>query len=230
MLRAVDEGVSRILTVGVDLASSRRALDLSRGYDGVFAAVGIHPSRADTQAEDFAQIRALATEGDVCAIGEIGLDYYRETVDRETQMKAFFAQIELAVALRLPVIVHDREAHDDILEMLIGSDVRGVLHCFSGDLALAARAVSGGFYISIAGNVTYKAAETLHAVAREVPLERLLLETDSPFLPPQPWRGQRNEPTHVTAVAEKVAEIRGMPVEEIAVTTSENAGRLFAWK
>jgi TatD DNase family protein len=226
---ALDEGVYRILTVGTDLASSRRAIELAGEFESVRCAVGIHPSRAETLARDEEEIRTLATESEVCAIGEIGLDYYWDTSDRETQILALRRQLELAAELDLPVIVHDREAHEDTLSMLKSADVRGVLHCFSGDLALARDAISHDFYISLAGNVTYKSAENLHTVAREVPLERLLLETDSPYLTPQPWRGSRNEPSHVSAVAATVAGLRRLPVEEVATITTENAVRLFAW-
>lgn len=226
---ALDEGVHRILTVGTDLASSRRAIQLAREFDSVRCAVGIHPSRAEALAQDEDEIRAIATESEVCAIGEIGLDYYRNNVDRKTQLHALRSQLELAAELDLPVILHDREAHADTLNMVKTADVRGVLHCFSGDVALARDAISHDFYISLAGNVTYKSADNLHAVAREVPLERLLLETDSPYLSPQPWRGRRNEPSHVSAVATTVAELRGLPVEEVASRTTENAVRLFAW-
>jgi TatD DNase family protein len=229
VLNAVEEGVHRILTVGTDVATSRRAIDIAREFANVSCAVGIHPLRADTLAEGEDDIRSIAADAEVRAIGEIGLDYYRDTVDRDTQIRAMMAQLELAAELDLPVIIHDRDAHEDTLNLLKTCDVRGVMHCFSGDLAMAESAISHGFYISLAGNVTYKSAADLRAVARDVPLERLLLETDSPYLTPQPWRGSRNEPSHVTAVAGTVAGLRGLTVEEVATRTAENAVRLFGW-
>lgn len=230
MERASAAGVERILCVSLDEESSRKTLKLAADYETVEAAVGIHPSESDGFASDGEAIREFITSAQIRAVGEIGLDYGRCPVPRETQMRAFRAQVRWAVEATLPVVVHDRDAHDNVLEVLGEFGAVGVLHCFSGDADLVCRAVSMNLFVSFAGNVTYKNADNLHLAARSVQLDRLLLETDSPYLPPQPWRGERNEPAHVTAVAEKVSELRGCSVEELARATTANAAALFGWK
>ncbi len=232
--RAVEAGVAWLVDVGADLASSRRAVALAQEEPRIWAAVGVHPHDAATvTAAALAELRSLAHGPRVVAIGEIGLDYYRDLSPRPRQREAFAAQLALAQELELPAIVHSREAHAETLEMLraaarrAGVALRGVMHCFSGDLELARAVLDLGFYVGIGGPVTYPTAGGLAEVARLVPLERLLVETDSPYLAPQARRGQRNEPAYVRLVAERVAELRGLPPEEVGRITSDNARALF---
>lgn len=227
--RAAEAGVDRILTVATDLASSIECVELAARHSGVEAAVGIHPSRATTFRQDRNAVLALLERPGVRAVGEIGLDFGRCAVPRAEQMEAFRAQVGWAVEAGLPVVVHDREAHGDVLGVLSEFGARGVLHCFSGDAGLALEAASMDLYVSFAGNVTYKSANDLHAAARAVPSDRLLIETDSPYLPPQGWRGRRNEPAHVTAVGERIAELRSVEPAELARVSSANAASLFSW-
>jgi TatD DNase family protein len=232
--RAFEAGVTWILDVGADLASSQRAVALAAAEPRVWAAVGVHPHDASTLTpEALAELRALAHRPRVLAIGEIGLDYYRDLSPRPVQRAAFAAQLALAQESGLPVIVHDRNAHADSLAVLQaasrqpGAGLRGVMHCFSGDLELAQAVMDLGFYIGIGGPVTYPRAATLVEVARQVPLERLLVETDCPYLAPQAQRGRRNEPAFVRLIAEEIAALRGLSAEEVGLVTSHNACALF---
>jgi TatD DNase family protein len=174
-------------------------------------------------------LRVLAQQEKVVAIGEIGLDFFYDHSPREVQLRRFAEQLDLALELDLPVIIHDREAHAETLRILQQhrGRLRGVLHCFSGDAAMARECLEMGFYLSVAGPVTYKKAEQLRAVVREIPLERLLVETDCPYLAPQPWRGKRNEPAYVMETARCLAGIRGVAAGEMEWLTEENARRLF---
>ncbi|NLC39138.1 MAG: TatD family hydrolase [Clostridia bacterium] len=229
--RAQEAGVVLMINVGYDLPSSRRAVQMAQGRDGLYAAVGIHPHDALTLNEAaLAELRSLAGHPRVVAVGEMGLDYYRDLSPREVQRKAFRQQLRLARELGKPVIIHDRDAHGDVLKILReekAQELGGVLHCFSGSWEMAREAIKMGFYISFAGPVTYKNARRLLEVARQVPLNRLLLETDCPYLTPEPHRGRRNEPLYVALVAEKIAELRGMDLEELAAATLSNARTLF---
>jgi TatD DNase family protein len=236
--RAAEAGVRAIVTVGTDLASSRRAVALADGNHPVFAAVGMHPhDAAKLDGETLAQLRVLAQQPRVVAVGEIGLDYYRNRSPREAQRRAFRAQLAWAAKLGKPVIIHDRDAHEEVLATLSdwaagleGTPLAGrlgVLHTFSGDLTMAERAIDLGFYISISGPVTYKNERRLPEIVRALPLDRLLVETDCPFLTPHPHRGRRNEPAYVRLVAERIAGLRDMDVDELAQATTENAQRLF---
>ena len=230
--RAAAEGVERIICVGWDLASSRQATEAARRYGGVWAAVGVHPHDAKTLNEAvLAEIRELAREPKVVAIGEIGLDFYRDLSPRPVQEAAFRAQLGLAKELGLPVVIHDRDAGSDILRVIEeegAPPAGGVMHCFSQDARYAHRALDLGFYIGIAGPVTFGRSQALREVVRAVPEDRLLVETDAPYLTPEPYRGRkRNEPAFVRFVAEKVAEIRGIAFEELARVTSANAVTLF---
>jgi TatD DNase family protein len=233
--RALQAGVSRIMNPGIDLESSRRAVALAGQFDPVFAAVGIHPHDAGKATEgQLAELRQLAMHKKVKAIGEIGLDYYRDLSPREKQKWAFGRQLALAQALDLPVIVHNRDAHADVLSMLVGwvrgyPQARGVLHSFSGDRAQLVETLDIGFAIGITGPVTFPQADELRAVAQVAPLERILIETDAPYLTPVPRRGRRNEPAYVRHVAQKIAEVRGMTFERVAEITSANASKLFDW-
>lgn len=224
-------GVTRIIDPGCDLASSRAALALARAYPGaVFAGVGTHPHDAATYNTEVEQAyRALAQEPEVVAIGEFGLDYFRMLTARETQRAVFCAHLRLARELDLPCIIHVRDAHQDVMELLRahGQGVRGVFHCFSGTVAQAEECLEfADFLLSFAGPLTREGNE-LPQVARLVPLSRILVETDSPYLVPRPLRARRNEPLFVKQTAEKLAEIRGMTLDEIARATTANAVRLF---
>ena len=228
---AIAGGVTRMVDPGCDLASSRAAVALSHAHAGVvFAGVGVHPHEATTyNAEVGMHLRELARDPAVVAIGEFGLDYYRMLSPREAQRAVFCAHLELARACDLPCIIHIRDAHDDVMELLhaYGRGLRGVFHCFSGAVAQAEECLAfDGFMISFAGPLT-RQGNALPQVARVAPLDRVLVETDSPYLVPQPLRAKRNEPLFVKHVAEKLAEVRGMSLEEIAQVTTANAVRLF---
>ena len=228
---AVAGGVTRMVDPGCDLASSCAAIALAKAYPGVvFAGVGVHPHDATTYNDEVERhFRELARDSTVVAIGEFGLDYYRMLSPREVQRAVFCAHLELARAYGLPCIIHVRDAHDDVMELLRahGRGLRGVFHCFSGDVAQAEQCLAyEGFMISFAGPLT-RQGNALPEVARMAPLDRVLVETDSPYLVPQPLRAKRNEPLFVKHVAEKLAEVRGMTLEEIAQITTANAVRLF---
>jgi TatD DNase family protein len=197
----------------------------------VWAAVGIHPHEAET-ADDgaLAEIERLAAQARVVAIGETGLDFFRNLAPRDAQARAFRAQLELARRTEKPVLVHCREAHEETLGLLAAANVRergGIMHCFSGDLAIARRCLDLGLLISLAGPVTYPKPGALPEVARAIPSDRLVVETDCPYLPPQPYRGKRNEPAYVAITAARVAELRGEPLADLAGRMSENARALF---
>lgn len=230
--RARDTGVHTIITVGYDLKSSLAAVHLAAKMPGVYAAVGIHPHDASAASpEALQELRRAAANKKVVAVGEMGLDYYYDRSPRETQRQVFREQIRLARELGKPVIVHDRDAHNEVLAILReerADDVGGVMHCFSGDTSFAAKCLELGFYISLAGPVTFKNAGDLHRVARFLPKDKLLLETDAPYLTPVPHRGQRNEPAYVRYVAERVAELRVETLQDLAEQTSRNAALLFS--
>ena len=231
VVRAVTAGVTQMITVGCDLPSSRASVALAEEHAAVYAAVGIHPHdalTADTAAIE--ELRRLAGHPKVVAIGETGLDFYRDRAPREAQRTAFRAQIRLAREIGKPLIVHDREAHDEILAILReehASEAGGVLHCFSGDVVMARACLELGFYISIAGPVTYPANEGLREVVRAVSADRLLVETDCPYLAPQSRRGKRNEPALVVETAAKIAAIKGLTLDDVARVTTLNAYTLF---
>ncbi|HLZ63740.1 MAG TPA: TatD family hydrolase [Ktedonosporobacter sp.] len=229
---ALEGGVTRIIDPGCDLASSQMALALAKTYPGVvFAAAGVHPHDATSYTDEVgAQLRLLAHEPEVVAIGEFGLDYFRMLSPRDVQRAVFCAHLALARECDLPCIIHVRDSHDDVIELLRahGQGLRGVFHCFSGDVAQAEECLSfEGFMLSFAGPLT-KEGNALPEVARMAPLDRILVETDSPYLIPKPLKAKRNEPLFVKHTAAKLAEIRGMTLEEIAAITTANAVRLFA--
>ena len=233
--RARDAGVRAILTVGTGdphSGSLEQAIELAEQHSDIYAAVGTHPHDArlfDDRAQQ--RIEALAKSSRVIAWGEIGLDYHYDNSPRDIQRQVFSRQLQLAREAGLPVIVHTREAEDDTIEILQAewtrSGLPGIMHCFSGSLNLAEKAMGLGFLISFAGVLTFKKADDLRAVARQVPLDRLLIETDCPYLTPVPYRGQRNEPAHVVEVARSLATIHGKESEEIGQITSHNFNRLF---
>lgn len=224
-------GVAQMVAPGVDVETSALAISLAEQYPGrIFAAVGTHPHDATTlTAAALARQRELARSPHVVAIGEIGLDYYRNLSPRETQRDAIVRQFALARELDLPVILHNRESHSDMVELLRseGRGLRGVFHCFIGDQAMAQDALDLGFYLSFAGPVTYPKNTELAAVAAWAPLDRMLVETDCPYLTPTPYRGQRNEPRHVAQVARRIADLRGSTLEQLAEATARNSAALF---
>jgi len=219
-----------VITVGVDLPSSEVALKLALRHKDIWAGVGVHPHEAKTFDEAVREkLAKLAKEEKVVAIGEIGLDYYRDLSPRRVQRAAFIAQIELANALGLPVIIHNRESTVDMLGILRKHRPRrGVIHSFLGDLALARKFIDLNLYLGIGGPLTFSKNEVLRAAVKEIPLDRILLETDSPYLTPVPHRGARNEPAYVRYVVEEIARLKGIPAAEAAVATTENARRLFS--
>jgi len=228
--RAKAAGVGAIVTVGVDLASSRAAVALAQQHAGVYATVGIHPhDAAGVKADDLDELERLCAEPCVVAIGEIGLDFYRNWSPSEKQREVFLAQLNLARQLDKPVVIHDRDAHGEILATLKdqADGLRGVLHCFSGDLAMASEALEMGFYVSLAGPVTFRNARELQDLVRQLPLDGLLVETDCPFLAPHPHRGKRNEPAYVRLVAEQIGALKELPLQEVAEVTTHNAAQLF---
>jgi TatD DNase family protein len=234
--RATVAGVKAIINVGASLASSQAAVALAEVYPQIYAAVGVHPHDAKiVTGEVLEELGALASHPKVVAIGEIGLDFYRDLSPRDKQRQAFKQQLALASKAGKPVIIHDREAHKEVMAVLRrwvegGHESVGVLHCFSGDLAMAHEAIELGFYISIAGPVTFKNARRLRELVRQLPLEKLLIETDCPYLTPHPHRGKRNEPAYVKLVAQEVARTKGLSLAEVARITLDNARALFALK
>ncbi|MBI4551813.1 MAG: TatD family hydrolase [Candidatus Latescibacteria bacterium] len=228
--RAFDAGVTRLIIIGIDVETSRAAVALAGRSDGLFATVGIHPHEAGRATEDdFRQIADLARQPNVVGIGETGLDFYRNHSEADPQRQAFRRHIRLSRESGLPVIVHDREAHDEVLAILRderADEAGAVLHCFTGDRTMAAAAAESGFFLSLGGVVTFKNT-ALAAVVPFIPLDRLLVETDAPYLAPVPFRGRRNEPAWVVHTATAVARILGRPVEQIADATSRNAATVF---
>ncbi|MFN2557994.1 MAG: TatD family hydrolase [Nitriliruptorales bacterium] len=228
--RARAEGVTLIVTVGTDLASSAEAVQTANRHEGVWAVVGVHPNDAMEATPAVMEcVEKLAVQSRVAGIGETGLDYYRKSAPVDRQQWAFRQHIALAKRLGRTLVVHCRDAWEDTLAILEdeGAPEPTVLHCFSGDAALAQRCAAAGYFLSFAGNVTFKNAPELREAAVAPPLEALLTETDSPFLAPHPYRGRANEPAHVPLVARCLAEVRGLDVTEIALATSRNARRAF---
>jgi TatD DNase family protein len=229
--RSLAAGVIAIVTVGTDLESSRQAVMLAQQHPSVYAAVGIHPHEAaQANPDHLTALLRLSQHEKVVAIGEIGLDFYRNLSPTEVQKEIFIAQLELAQRAGKPVIIHDRQAHRETMSILRerAKDLRGVLHCFSGDLEMAQQAAKMGFSISLAGPVTFQNARGLHALVRELPLEDLMIETDCPYLAPHPYRGQRNEPAYVRFIATRIAALKAVPFEHVAQVTTENAKRVFS--
>jgi TatD DNase family protein len=231
LARARAAGVRRMVTIGTDVATSRAAAALAARKPDVWAAVGIHPHEAaDADEAALTEIERLASAPRVVAIGETGLDFFRDRSPREAQTRAFTAQVALARRLGKPVLVHCRDAHAETLALLAADgplERGGIMHCFSGDVALARRCIELGLLVSLAGPVTYPKPGALPDVARAIPADRLVVETDCPFLPPQPYRGKRNEPAYLAITAARVAELRGEPLADLAGRMSENARALF---
>lgn len=229
---ANQEGVKYIVNIGSSIQGSRASLELARKYDCIYAVIGIHPHEADSFSDkDISTLRDLAVQKKVVAIGEVGLDYYRNFSKRENQEKLFLAQIALAQELNLPLVIHNREAEADTLRILKQSGIRkGVVHCFSGDALFLKECFALGFLVSFTCNITYKKADSLRNIVSITPLEKIFLETDAPYLSPEGKRGLRNDPTGVKDVAEEIARIKKITVEEVAVTTANNARGFFKIK
>ena len=234
LARAREAGVNTLLAIGTGPGPEKldAALPYAEGYDWIYSSVGIHPHEAkEATPGHFDQLARLARHRKVIAWGEIGLDYFYDHSPRDVQARVFGAQMELAHRARLPVIIHCRDAWDDCLDMLAEhwkpTGLGGILHCFTGTLDHARRGLDMGFLISFAGNSTYPKAQNIRDVAKELPLENILIETDAPFLAPQPYRGKRNEPAYVSEVAKTLANVRNLAPEEIASTTAANFRRFF---
>ncbi len=240
--RAAQAGVDRLLNPALDLFTCARAIQLANDHKMVYASVGVHPNSAMTwEANTLSELRRLATHPKVVAIGEIGLDYYWDRAPADLQQEVLRRQLDLATELSLPVVIHNREAGDDLLPILVEwqrdlsetggplAENPGVLHSFSGDQAMAEAALKAGFFLGFTGPVTFKNAPDLQGLVTGLPLDRILIETDAPFLTPHPHRGQRNEPAHVRLVADKIASLKGLSVEQVASQTWLNAKRLFRW-
>ena len=224
------QGIGLINTIGTDIPSSRASIALAEQYDFIYAAVGGWPGNVgDMTEQDLEEYRAMASHEKVVAIGEIGLDYYYDDVPREIQKHWFDRQMALAEELSMPVVVHDRDAHGDCMDMVRkwAGRVTGVFHCFSGSAEMAAELTKLGWYVSFTGVVTFKnARRALEAVAA-VPMDRIMIETDAPYMAPVPYRGRRNHSGYVPLVAEKIAEVKGMTLVEVAKITTENGKRFF---
>lgn len=230
--RAHEAGVGEIVIPGVDVASSHRALAIAHRYEGIYAAIGVHPEAAKGVPDsDFDEIEALAADSKVVAIGEIGLDYYWDAAPREEQRDVFARQIHMAAKLGLPIVVHNRDATADtvhLIETLCAGKVAGVMHCFTGSAEIALQCIHASFFISYGGPVTFKNAHNVREVCSKVPLDWLLLETDSPYLTPHPFRGKRNEPSYVQYVCDQMAALFDCSPTALSEKTRENARRLFA--
>ena len=225
-----EKGVALAMNVGCSLASSYDAIALAEKYPHVYAAVGTHPDAADEVNEDVIETyrKLCGLHPKVKAIGEVGLDYYYEDIPRDIQKKAFAMQLELARELDLPVVVHERDAHDDGMTMIKQfPTVKGVFHCYSGSAEMARQLVKLGWYIGFTGVLTFKNARKAVETAKSIPLDRIVIETDCPFMSPEPFRGKRNDPTRIYRMAEALAEIRGISVEEAEAATFENGKRLY---
>jgi TatD DNase family protein len=235
---AAKAGVTRIIIPAVDVETSKQAIDLSQQYAGIFAAVGVHPnSTADFNDAILAQIEELSHQPKIIAIGEIGLDYYWDKSPKEKQIAAFKAQLELARQRELPVIIHNRDASDNVMQILeqwvqdVPDSLKqrpGVLHSFSASQEIAERALAIGFYLGFTGPITFNKAEDLRKIARTVPLDKILVETDAPFLTPEPYRGKfPNKPEYIPHIVDRLAVLKNISTEAMAIATTENAIRLF---
>jgi TatD DNase family protein len=229
--RAKEAGVGKMVVVGFDRPTIERAMELVERYDFLYASIGWHPVDAiDMTDEDLVWIEELSSHSKVVALGEMGLDYHWDKSPKEIQKEVFRKQIHLAKKVKLPIVIHNRDATQDIVDILReegAEEVGGIMHCFSGSPEIAQECVDMNFYISLGGPVTFKNAKKPKEVAKEIPLERLLIETDCPYLAPHPNRGKRNEPAYVKLVAEQIAELKGISLEEIEAVTTENANKLF---
>jgi TatD DNase family protein len=225
--RAKESGVEYIFTVGTEKKDWKRALEIAHSHPSIYAILGVHPHNVkEIDEETYAVLKGLCLDEKVKAFGEIGLDFFRNLSPRDIQLKRFREQIGLAKELGLPIVVHDREAHQETLEILRSEKAEecgGIIHCFSGDYEMAKDCIDMGFRISIPGTITFKNADGFREIIRRIPLESLLVETDAPFLTPEPFRGKRNEPSYVRYTAQKIAEVKKVPFEKLAEVTTKNA-------
>jgi len=230
--RAKDNDISYIINIGSNLKGSKRSIELAAKYNLIYATVGIHPHEADNvDDKTLGELEGLVSSDKVVAIGEIGLDYYRNFSRYSNQKKLFLTLIKLAKRFGLPIVVHSRQAQEQILEILKEAmPIKAVVHCFSGDEVFLKECLDLGFYISFTCNITYKKSDRLKSLVSLTPVERLFLETDAPFLPPESFRGKRNEPAYVRYLAQEIASIKGMSVEEVAEITTANAREFFKLK
>ncbi|MEY8351087.1 TatD family hydrolase [Bacillus cereus] len=231
IVRMKEAGVSYTVVVGFDEVTIKKAMELAETYDFIYAAVGWHPVDAiDMTEEHLAWLEELAAHPKVVALGEMGLDYHWDKSPKEVQKEVFRKQIQLAKKVNLPIIIHNRDATQDIVDILAeenAAEVGGIMHCFSGSVEVAQQCIGMNFLISLGGPVTFKNAKKPKEVAMEIPMEKLLIETDCPYLTPHPFRGKRNEPSYVKLVAEEIANLKGISYEEVAKITTENAKGLF---
>ena len=224
----LNDSVEKIITIGCSLESSRKAIDISAKFNQIYASVGIHPSDCMNLPEDYIDsLRSMANEPGVVAIGEIGLDYHYDGYDRNTQIDCFCRQIKLAEELSLPIIVHSREATQDTMEILKKYKPKGVVHCFSGSVETAREIIDLGMMISFTGVLTFKNSKKAVEACKEIPIEKLMIETDSPYMAPVPHRGERNNSSFTYYVAEKIAEIKNMTVEDVITICNNNATSFF---
>ena len=229
--RAKGSGVEYIFTVGTEKKDWKRAVEIADSHPSIYVILGVHPHNAkEIDDQTYPTLKKLCRNGKVKAYGEIGLDFFRNLSPRDIQLKRFREQIGLAKELDLPIVIHDREAHRETLEILKSEKAEesgGIIHCFSGDYEMAKACMDMGFYISIPGSITFKNAEGFRKIVERIPLESLLVETDAPFLTPEPFRGKRNEPSYVRYTAQKVAEIKKVSFEKVAEITTQNALRVY---
>ena len=232
--RAKASGVACIFTVGTERKDWKRALHIANSHPSIYAILGVHPHNAkEIDDQTYSELRVLCQGEKVKAYGEIGLDFFRNLSPPEIQRKRFREQIVLAKELRLPIVIHDRDAHQETEEILMSEkagEYGGIIHCFSGNYEMAKKCLDMGFHISVPGSITFKNAERFQDIVKRLPLESILVETDAPYLSPVPFRGKRNEPSYVRYTAEKIAEIKKISFEEVAEVTSENALRVFRLK
>jgi len=225
--RALDNGVGKIICVGVDLETSIESLEIANKYDNIFCTVGYHPHESNKTNKNYLdELEMMCKEPKVLAVGEIGLDYYYKHSDIETQKRCFREQIELANSLDFPVVIHNRESDNDLYKILKTYTPKGVIHCFASNTEFATKIINLGLMLSFTGIITFKNSN-LYDVVRSIPLSSLMVETDSPYLTPEPYRGKRNEPSNVSIVAEKIAEIKGIPITDVIKQTTLNALKLF---
>lgn len=231
--RVHTQNVGNILNVGIDMETSKTSIELARKYDFVYSAVGVHPHEVEKAPENYIEmLEELVNQNrdKVVAIGEIGLDYYYDFAPRDMQQRFFIEQIELAKKLDLPVSIHDRDAHKDTMDIIKQYDVGktgGILHCFSGSMEMANEVLKCGLYIGVGGVVTFKKSKKIVEIVENIPMDRLLVETDLPYLTPEPFRGKRNESSYIKYVIDKIAEIKNLTPQEVEDITTANAKRLF---
>lgn len=224
------DGIELLINVGADMPSSRASVELASENENIYAAIGVHPHDAkNMKDEDFDELRELSENPKVVAIGEIGLDYYYDKSERDIQREIFERQLLLALELNLPIIIHSRDAAMDTLDIVKKNcnGLRGEMHCFSYSTEIMREYVKLGFFIGLGGVVTFKNSKTLKEVSKEVPIEKILLETDAPYLTPEPFRGKRNEPKFIRYSAQKISELRNMPLDDLILRANENARELF---